>query len=623
MYRINDYDEAVSSCICKLKKQTCSKSKLHSFKYSAREFKNHLIANNREYSLNSVAEWLKQYKKEWTHAKFISNRCAQLEIAAKVFSGFPVKQFLYTDLPNYQRLNEWAKVLLDAFLLQQQGRIKFKTGEQARINCSNFLIWLDEHGVSGTNQITHQLVINYCLEAGVNQGVKHFLQYLAQLKLVPYFLPEAYNSFFAKRIIYVHQLELSEFQLHQPRSSRHTSVQFVLAAQRVTEKLIGMNYAESPLKTLKTTWDEFGLFMEVNRLGYSKDLVEKWIECLHIKTGLFLAERLRSLKLVGEMLEHPELCKFPPKYSLPTNLFPDWAQPLFCEYLDERKSEGMGDSTIAMDRSSNLRFLRYLHMQGVRKFEDTTPELIKSFHLQDDHASPAGKNAYNRRIRSFLLFLSRKQLVRSTLALAVSPVCGVKYRPAVILSEKQQQAVMHYCNTAKTNMQLRDCAILRLAVHLGLRSSDIAELPLHAIDWQKQELGFIQRKTQVFIRLPFSVMEGNSLFRYITEVRPKSRCPHVFIQSKAPYGPLSRSGCRDALKRALTVSGAYEPCTFHMLRKTFASKLLHNGISTQLISEVLGHQTDGTIDPYLDTNIEKLKMCSIGIQKLEYTGDQL
>lgn len=623
MYRINDYDEAVSSCICQLKKQKCSKSKLHSFTYSAREFKNHLITNNREYSLDSVAEWLKQNREDWTHAKFTSNRYAQLEIAAEVFPGFPVKQVLYTNLPNYQRLNEWAKALLDAFLSEQQGRIKSKTCEQARINCSNFLIWLDEHGVSGSTHITHQLVLTYCLKAGVNQGVKQFIQYLVQLKLVPRFLPEAYNSFFAKRIIYVHQLELTELQLHQSRSSCHTSEQFVLAAQRVKEKLISMNYTTSPLKTLKTTWDEFGLFMEVNRLGYSKDLVEKWITCLHTKTGIFLSGRLRALKLVGEMLEHPELCKFPLKYSLPTNLFPDWAQPLFYEYLDERKSEGMGDSTIAMDRSSNLRFVKYLHMQGVRKFEDTTPELIKAFHLQDDHASPAGKNAYNTRIRGFLLFLSRKQLVRSTLALAVSSVCGVKYRPAVILSEKQQQAIMHYGKTAETPMQLRDCAILRLAEQLGLRSSDIAELQLHAIDWQKQEMGFIQRKTQVFIRLPFPVPVGNSLFRYIVKGRPKSQLPNVFIQSKAPYGPLSRSGCRDALKRALVASGAYEPCTFHMLRKTFASKLLYNGTSTQLISEVLGHQTDGTIDPYLDTNTEKLKMCAIGIQELAYTGEQL
>ena len=66
-----------------------------------------------------------------------------------------------------------------------------------------------------------------------------------------------------------------------------------------------------------------------------------------------------------------------------------------------------------MIRSSITRFCVYLDSVGLRSFRDLTAEHIKQFNSWDNHKTPQGKNAYNVRIRKFLIYLGGEGMLKN------------------------------------------------------------------------------------------------------------------------------------------------------------------------------------------------------------------
>ena len=92
-------------------------------------------------------------------------------------------------------------------------------------------------------------------------------------------------------------------------------------------------------------------------------------------------------------------------------LLPSWLRSPLADYLSLLKREGWQPSTIDMQRSSNLRFCKFLQSTGIDSFAKVTPSLLRDFNLQDRHNTPEGKAAYNCRIRSFIIYLYEQGLV--------------------------------------------------------------------------------------------------------------------------------------------------------------------------------------------------------------------
>jgi len=159
-----------------------------------------------------------------------------------------------------------------------------------------------------------------------------------------------------------------------------------------------------------------------------------------------------------------------------------------------------------------------------------------------------------------------------------------------------------------------------LGLRMGLRTSDISNLKLTDISWKDSSISLLQQKTGVHLKLPLPVDAGNSLYRYIYEGRPQSDSPHVFVHHRAPYRGL-RMTFGMLLKAAAVTQYDNEPiCGFHMTRKTFASKLLATGNPTATIAAALGHVGVSSVDEYLATNEDKMRLCAIGLKGIKYLG---
>ena len=257
-----------------------------------------------------------------------------------------------------------------------------------------------------------------------------------------------------------------------------------------------------------------------------------------------------------------------PKCVRSEELLPSWQRGPLADYLCLLKREGWQPSTIAMQKSSNLRFCKYLQSAGIDSFAKVTPSLLKDFNLQDRHSTPEGKAAYNCRIRSFIIYLYEQGLIEDPYLYKALPTVSSPRKPIIQTLSKDDVVAIWSVDPDKLSPKaLRDYAMVCIGLSMGFRASDITGLCFENIDWKQRSIRITQQKTGKLLVMPMPVRTGNILFRYLRDGRPKSDEPFVFICHEAPYGRLQRNVCAKALRRFIGPS-TDTSCGFHVVRKT-------------------------------------------------------
>ncbi len=146
------------------------------------------------------------------------------------------------------------------------------------------------------------------------------------------------------------------------------------------------------------------------------------------------------------------------------------------------------------------------------------------------------------------------------------------------------------------------------SLRLGLRKSDIYKLKLTEIDWGKQQISLVQKKTRQPLVLPLPQDVGNAIADYILNFRPDFPAAFVFIALRAPYREIiGRDILEEKLGSALPSKG------YHILRRTCATYLLNNGIGAKTIIDILGHKDPSSLDCYLSLDKSKMEQNSLGL----------
>ena len=83
-------------------------------------------------------------------------------------------------------------------------------------------------------------------------------------------------------------------------------------------------------------------------------------------------------------------------------------------------------------------------------------------------------------------------------------------------------------------------ALMLLAVY-GLRAGEVVGLRLEDFDWEREVLTVRHGKRQRPRIYPLCRAVGDAVLRYLREVRPRSARREVFLNLRAPFGPLSCS----------------------------------------------------------------------------------
>jgi integrase/recombinase XerD len=216
----------------------------------------------------------------------------------------------------------------------------------------------------------------------------------------------------------------------------------------------------------------------------------------------------------------------------------------------------------------------------------------------------SGARSLTSKFRPFLRYLHVSGLVAAPLVWAVPRAATQRDRslprglePVIVTR------LLSSCDRRRLLGQ-RDYAILLLLVRLGLRAGEVAAMTLEDVAWRRGEV-LIHGKGNRQDVLPLPVDVGEAVVSYLRR-RGRDEIPAVFVNVRAPRGPLTRSAIKSIVRRACERSGV-PVISPHRLRSTAATGMLAGGASLEEIAQVLRHRDVKTTAIYATVDRARLR----------------
>lgn len=153
---------------------------------------------------------------------------------------------------------------------------------------------------------------------------------------------------------------------------------------------------------------------------------------------------------------------------------------------------------------------------------------------------------------------------------------------------------------------MRDAAMLRLMMDLGLRCSEVAQLNLDDVNWRDGTIAIRQNKQRRDRFLPLVIPVGKAIATYLGGGRPASESRRLFLCHRIPVGvPINAGRVRGVVRRALARIGRTRGGP-HLLRHTFATVIHNRGPNLKEVADILGLQSQDTTAVYARVNVRQL-----------------
>jgi len=355
----------------------------------------------------------------------------------------------------------------------------------------------------------------------------------------------------------------------------------------------------------------FGGWIEsqgLDRSAINEDAVLCFLYNGQHSNGGSYSDLLSALRHFLEVLREYRLI---PKASVsgPTTISKELEK--FEEHL--RATCGLADSTIHYRIGYVRHFLISKYHLSPVKFKDL--QASDSIDLVSDWArthKPGSCKALSSSLRSYLQFLSLRQLCRAEIVNAVARIPNWKKAsiPRTLSDEQLKTFFSGFDHATATGC--RDYAMCRCLSELGLRASEVAALSLDGIDWRRGTLTVSSSKTRRSRLLPLPRKLGRPIVQYLRNGRPNSVDSHVFLRHKSPKGTaIGSSTVRSAVFRASRRAGLKPPFGPHIFRHTIASRINRNGATFKQIADLLGHRQIDTVSIYTKVDLEQLSDVSL------------
>lgn len=589
-------------------------------------------ALNREgvsFSSKFAFAWLDQQSDRLGNTTFALYRAALRKLDEVYQTGEVQHDNLNPEKTRFHSLQECFKQLIDDFITTNS-TLSPTTLKDYRYQLCDILFYFQKSGCLEISDISYDVLFRYCdilenrtyhVKSLMHSRLNSLLCFLYERGQATYGYTLFVTGIAMRKIRFWDSVSpdiIRRWRAEQDNADNVFSLGAYLAAGDTVFELHRKNgYGNGCLTSIRQAVNLFYLFMDVNSLKYMPQHGILWAESLKPQISATESSGIRRILI---MVGHAAMgipIDLKAVFSTRTTALqklPGWCSGYVTEFLNEKKAENMARNTISMMCSSCCRFCFFLDRVGINSFSQVTSLHIKQFNLTDKHKTPAGKNAYNSRIRRFLLFLAdRNALSNPFLFLALPRVNAPRETLVIVLSGQEQDHLRSLFESDNDDISLRHKAILQLGLYMGLRGIDIINLVIGDINWEDVSIRFVQEKTGYELYLPMPSDVANALYRYIVRERPVSSNPRVFLRSRAPYCELETTfACTAALEKALP-ERSVEGSGFHVTRKTFATNKLQGGAAPDEVREMLGHRDRANVHKYLSLDESRMKLCCMDL----------
>jgi site-specific recombinase XerD len=301
----------------------------------------------------------------------------------------------------------------------------------------------------------------------------------------------------------------------------------------------------------------------------------------------------------------------------------------FIDYLMTQKR--VSNETISSYRDTFRLILRYAQREigkspSALGLEDLDATFICAFLNQleqERRNSPRTRNYRLAAIRSFYRYAAFREPQRSGHIQRVLSIPSKRYQKRMIdfLTVPEVDAILQAIDR-KSRLGRRDYALLSLALHTGLRVSELIHLRRDDFTPGPGASILCHGKGRKERRMPVGEIE-KTITEWLKEAGRESSQP-LFPNRQGKE--LSRDGVHHILNKYVEIAKQICPSltkkrvTPHVLRHTTAVHLLQAGVSLPVIALWLGHESPETTQVYLDCDMahkQKILEKTIGLD-----GDQ-
>lgn len=165
----------------------------------------------------------------------------------------------------------------------------------------------------------------------------------------------------------------------------------------------------------------------------------------------------------------------------------------------------------------------------------------------------------------------------------------------------------------KTPASLRDYAMVRCLVDLGLRAAEVVQIQLDDINWREGTLQIRRNKSRRTQVIPLLEPTGRAIADYIRLARKATTISRsVFVRHCAPADLALGTGCvHQAVHAAYVRCGWRDRSGTHLLRHSVARRLLRSGLSLKVVADVLRHRSIDTTAIYTKIDLRSLEAVTL------------
>lgn len=283
------------------------------------------------------------------------------------------------------------------------------------------------------------------------------------------------------------------------------------------------------------------------------------------------------------------------------------------QYLTFLRTQNLENRTISLYDYSFRVMIEGLGVRNVSCLNTMGPEQIQSMLVfLSERLSLNSRGTVFPIVRQILSYLhSAGFVVADFSGMVLTPACrSMHLRPYITASDEDN------LYQAMENSPLRNKAMMRLALRLGLRDIDVCNLRFSQIDWKNDQIVLEQEKTGVTLCLPLLEDVGNAIIDYIMNERPAAakNYPFVFVRQQAPHKKLESmyTVCSRLFEKADIKTVNRDSRGTHVCRYTLTHKLLLKKVPHQVITDTLGHISKESDKPYLSMEEQMLRECPLG-----------
>ena len=599
----NVYDNISQQVLQRYVAKGKGKSNVCNFKRGIRDFREYLEENKLSYSPQIAADWLESIRlySSINHSVYKIMRYAQYLIALEFSPNTIDKSMFYKNIIAYsEKLPNWASVILESYIsyLPNNTKAWFKK------DASKLLYYMYEQGCKTIKDLSCEILCKYRKEE-FNHSTQRFLDFLYEKGYIDIFTKETYNSYHLEKLDgfrkYISKLPVSMVPFDD----------YCKAIKTYIKQLEDLKYSNTVIKDSVHYCIDFGICMKLYKFNYSYESVNIYASYLKNELGRHILPLKKILLSIDYILSDKPV---PNVLNNQKNKFPTWFEHYEKNYREFRTKNHLSKSSLNMDRSVLLRFSKYLCNKGICNIKEISIKDIKDFCLQDEHSTLESKAAYIVRLKMFLEFLEDSHTIDIPLSKSLPIINTTKVRPTESIDDISYNQILDHCKKWELEGEYLKPLLVKIELWTALRPSDITILTFDNIDFENRLFKLCQRKTNNYLSVPFPNDIGNLLYDYITKQRPKLiKSQFVFIQNRAPFNHYNRYIVRSALISA--TNGKITKS--HLLRKTLATRMLRTESSVSEISNVLGHLSNNTVDPYIDTNADMMRLCGISIKAID------